>query len=121
MTELSDELLVAYVDRQLAHKQSRAVEKVLAQDDVIARRVAALKKAHRRLEAAFDALLAGEEADAVSHPVPPSPGLLTVAHGRRARRRGSRRWLVHCRIGWPLAHCVRPADTDYVGACRGLA
>jgi anti-sigma factor RsiW len=36
MTELSDELLVAYVDGQLARTQSRAVEKVLEQDDVIA-------------------------------------------------------------------------------------
>ncbi len=43
MTELSDELLVAYVDGQLARKQSSAVEKVLAQDDVIARRVKAMK------------------------------------------------------------------------------
>ena len=76
MTELSDELLVAYVDGQLAAKQSSAIEKVLAHDDVIARRVKAMKKAHRRLEAAFDAILAGEEADAASHPLPPSPGLL---------------------------------------------
>ena len=80
MTELSDELLVAYVDGQLAHKQSSAIERVLAHDDVIARRVAALKKAHRRLEAAFDAVLAGEEEAAVSHPVPPSPGLLIPWH-----------------------------------------
>ncbi|MGH6866624.1 MAG: anti-sigma factor family protein [Methyloceanibacter sp.] len=63
MTELSDELLVAYVDGQLARKQTRAVEKVLEQDDVIARRVDALKQAHRRLEAAFEAILAGEEAE----------------------------------------------------------
>ena len=60
MTELSDELLVAYVDGQLAREQTRAVEKVLAQDDVIARRVAALKEAHGRLEAAFEAILASE-------------------------------------------------------------
>ena len=39
MTELSDELLVAYVDGQLARKQTHAVDKVLEQDDVIARRV----------------------------------------------------------------------------------
>jgi anti-sigma factor RsiW len=80
MTELSDELLVAYVDGQLAGKQSSAIERVLAHDDVIARRVAALKKAHRRLEAAFDAVLAGEEEAAVSHPIPPSPGLLIPWH-----------------------------------------
>src|SRR5262245_30402861 len=80
MTELSDELLIAYVDGQLAGKQSSAIERVLAHDDVIARRVAALKKAHRRLEAAFDAVLAGEEEAAVSHPVPPSPGLLIPWH-----------------------------------------
>ena len=76
MTELSDELLVAYVDGQLARKQSNAVEQVLAQDDVIARRVKVLKDAHRRLEAAFEAILAGEEAEAASHPIPPTPGLL---------------------------------------------
>ncbi|HUU67822.1 MAG TPA: hypothetical protein VMW57_11180 [Methyloceanibacter sp.] len=72
MTELSDELLVAYVDGQLARKQTRAVEKVLDQDDVIAARVDALKHAHARLEAAFEAILAGEEMDvsAVSAPAP---------------------------------------------------
>ena len=42
MTELSDELLVAYVDGQLARKQTQAVDKVLEQDDVIAKRVYAL-------------------------------------------------------------------------------
>ena len=62
MTELSDGLLVAYVDGQLARRQSSAVEKVLEQDDIIARRVVALKDAHSRLEAAFEAILAGEEA-----------------------------------------------------------
>jgi anti-sigma factor RsiW len=73
MTELSDELLVAYVDGQLARRQSSAVERVLEQDDVIARRVEALKDAHSRLEAAFDAILAGEEA-VVSVPEPQAPG-----------------------------------------------
>ena len=60
MTELSDELLVAYVDGQLAREQTRAVDKVLEQDEVVARRVEALKEAHGRLEAAFEAILAGE-------------------------------------------------------------
>jgi len=70
MSELSDELLVAYVDGQLAPKQAQAVDKVLAQDDVLAKRVSALKTAHKRLEAAFDAILAGAEADLAAHPVP---------------------------------------------------
>lgn len=73
MIELSDELLVAYVDGQLARTQSRAVEKVLEQDDVIAKRVEALKDAHGRLEAAFDAILAGEELE-VAKPEPERPG-----------------------------------------------
>jgi anti-sigma factor RsiW len=60
MTELSDKLLVAYVDGQLALKQSRAVEKVLEQDAVTAARAKALQEGHRRLEAAFDAILAGK-------------------------------------------------------------
>lgn len=63
MTELSDELLVAYVDGQLARKQTRAVDKVLEQDDVLGARATALKEAHDRLEAAFEAVLAGEEAE----------------------------------------------------------
>jgi anti-sigma factor RsiW len=74
MTELSDELLVAYVDGQLAPRQAQAVGKVLEQDDVLAKRVAALKNAHKRLEAAFDAILAGEEAELASHPVPQARG-----------------------------------------------
>ena len=50
MTELSDELLVAYVDGQLVREQTRAVDKVLEHDDVVARRVEALKDAHGRFE-----------------------------------------------------------------------
>jgi anti-sigma factor RsiW len=68
-------LLVAYVDGQLARKQTLAVDRVLEQDDVIAKRVVALKNAHSRLEAAFDAILAGEEADAVARPAPHAGGL----------------------------------------------
>ena len=63
MTELSDELLVAYVDGQLARKQTRAIDRVLEEDDVLDARVIALKHAHARLEAAFEAILAGEEAE----------------------------------------------------------
>ena len=75
MTELSDELLVAYVDGQLARKQTRAVEKVLDQDDVLAARVNALKHAHARLEAAFEAILAGEEMDVSAANAPQPDGL----------------------------------------------
>lgn len=60
MTELSDELLVAYVDGQLAHDQSLAVERVLRNDEVAARRVEEMQVAHSRLEAAFEAMLANE-------------------------------------------------------------
>ena len=76
MTELSDDLLVAYVDGRLADKQSGAVAKVLEQDDVLARRVRALKSAHGRLEAAFDAILAGEELEVAAEPAPERPGFL---------------------------------------------
>ena len=127
MTELSDELLVAYVDGQLAHKQSSAVEKVLAQDDVIARRVAALKNAHRRLEAAFEAILRGEEEGAASYPIPPSPGLLipweTVIKGGLALAGiVVAAVLIFAGYGWPLSapdfarSPAAPADTDYVGS-----
>lgn len=71
MTELSDELLVAYVDGQLARKQTRAIDKVLEQDDVLDARVTALKHAHARLEAAFEAILAGEEAEISGVAAPP--------------------------------------------------
>lgn len=66
MTELSDELLVAYVDGQLARDQTRAVDKVLEQDEVIATRVDTLKEAHNRLESAFEAILAGEVSEAMA-------------------------------------------------------
>jgi len=126
MTELSDELLVAYVDGQLAHKQSSAIERVLAHDDVIARRVAALKKAHRRLEAAFDAVLAGEEEAAVSHPIPPSPGLLIpwttlIKVGLGAAGIVLAVGLFIAGYGWPNSSPDRMAsgsDGDYVGSVQ---
>ena len=71
MTELSDELLVAYIDGQLVREQTRAVDKVLEQDDVIARRVDALKEAHGRLESAFVAILAGEVVEVLAAPMLP--------------------------------------------------
>jgi anti-sigma factor RsiW len=84
MTELSDELLVAYVDGQLAREQIRAVEKVLAKDDVIARRVAALQEAHGRLEAAFEAILASELGE-VTATAPLAPPDWREAEPRRWR------------------------------------
>lgn len=127
MTELSDELLVAYVDGQLARKQTRAVEKVLEQDDVIARRVDALKDAHGRLEAAFEAILAGEEADAAAKPGPQGPGLFiawdTLAKsGLAAAGIAAALILVVTGYGWPLVmpefarHPFGAADTEYVGS-----
>lgn len=72
MTELSDDLLVAYVDGQLQRAQSLAVEKVLEQDKVLAARVEALRQAHARLEAAFDAILSGAVGEVMAAvPVPP--------------------------------------------------
>jgi anti-sigma factor RsiW len=82
MTELSDELLVAYVDGQLARAQTRAVERVLEQDDVIARRVDALKQAHGRLESAFEAILAGEVSEVMAaQPMAPPPALRSRGNG----------------------------------------
>jgi anti-sigma factor RsiW len=129
MTELSDELLVAYVDGQLARKQTRAVEKVLEQDDVIARRVDALKDAHSRLEAAFEAILAGEEADAAARPMPQAPGLFiawdTLAKGGLAAAGiAIALILVVAGYGWPLVmpefarHPSAAADPDYVGSIQ---
>ena len=71
MTELSDELLVAYVDGQLVREQTRAVDKVLEHDDVVARRVEALKDAHGRFESAFEAILAGELIEVLAAPMLP--------------------------------------------------
>ena len=71
MTELSDELLVAYVDGQLVREQTRAVDKVLEHDDVVARRVEALKEAHGRFESAFEAILAGELIEVLAAPMLP--------------------------------------------------
>jgi len=127
MTELSDELLVAYVDGQLARKQTSAVDKVLEQDDVIARRVDALTDAHSRLEAAFDAILAGEQADAETQPLPQGPGLFIprdtlIKTGLAAVGIAAALVLVGSGYGWPLvmaevAHqSLAPADPDYVGS-----
>jgi anti-sigma factor RsiW len=121
MTELSDELLVAYVDGQLARKQSLAVDKVLEQDDVIARRVEALKDAHSRLEAAFEAILAGEEADAVAQPAPRAPGLFIswsalVQGGLATAGIGVALVLLGAGFGWPLSMPERAADMTHVGS-----
>lgn len=127
MTELSDELLVAYVDGQLARKQTQAVDKVLEQDDVIAKRVYALKDAHSRLEAAFDAILAGEEADATARPAPHPPGLF-IAWSTLAKVSLASAGLVAAFVmmlagfGWPLTapefslQSSGAADPDYVGS-----
>lgn len=63
MTELNDELLVAYADGQLGRDQSRAIERVLANDEFAAERVAELRLANVRMEAAFDAMLRSEQAE----------------------------------------------------------
>src|SRR4029078_10921834 len=127
MTELSDELLVAYVDGQLARKQTQAVEKVLAQDHVIAKRVAALKRAHGRLEAAFEAILTGEEADAAATVTPHPPGLF-IAWATLGKVSLGSAGLVAAFLmllagfGWPLAtpefsrQSTGVADPDYVGS-----
>jgi anti-sigma factor RsiW len=127
MTELSDELLVAYVDGQLARKQTSAVDKVLEQDDVIARRVDALKDAHSRLEAAFDAILAGEQADAETQPVLHGPGLFIprdtlVKTGLATAGIAAAFVLIVSGYGWPLAmpeftrNSLPHADPTYVGS-----
>ena len=126
MTELSDELLVAYVDGQLAQKQTQAVDRVLEQDDVIAKRVVALKQAHGRLEAAFDAILLGEEADAMSRPVPRPPGLFIswsalVQASLATAGIALSIALLLAGFGWPLSApdfrlVSAPADSDIVGS-----
>lgn len=107
MTELSDDLLVAYVDGQLARKQTRAVEQVLDQDDVLAARVDALKHAHARLEAAFEAILAGEEADVSAITVPEVEGLVipwrTVKVTLAALGIAAAAALAIIGYGWPLS------------------
>jgi anti-sigma factor RsiW len=87
MTELSDELLVAYVDGQLAKDQNSAIEKVLKQDAVMARRAAALQEAHERLEYAFDAILAGE----VHALAPPDLGAADARNSAIKSAQGTRR------------------------------
>ena len=109
MTELSDELLVAYVDGQLARKQTRAVEKVLDQDDVIARRANALRDAHARLEAAFDAILAGDEVEISGYAGPPivsepsAPKLDLIKTGLVGTGFVVALVLIVLGYGWPLA------------------
>jgi anti-sigma factor RsiW len=109
MTELSDELLVAYVDGQLARDQTRAVDRVLDQDDVVARRVEALKQAHSRFECAFEAILAGEVSELMANaPALPPPvrrrrgnGLAKI--GVITAGLGLALFALVAGYGWPLA------------------
>jgi len=79
MTELNDELLVAYADGQLAKDQSKAVERVLEEDQVAAQRVESLRAANAHLENQFEAMLAGE----------PIPGVSTdISSGQAKGQRG---------------------------------
>jgi len=80
MTELNDELLVAYADGQLAKDQSKAVERVLEEDQVAAQRVEALRAANAHLETQFEAMLAGEPVPGVS------TDISTPAAAKRQRR-----------------------------------
>lgn len=83
MTELNDELLVAYVDGQLAAAQSKAIERVLEEDEVAAERVASLRAANEHLESAFEAMIAGE-------PIPvPATEADTAAKASGLRRFGA--------------------------------
>jgi len=125
MTELSDELLVAYVDGQLARKQTQAIDKVLAQDDVIAKRVTTLRHAHGRLEAAFEALLAGEEADAAAKPAQRGVFIAWATLGKVSLASAglvASVFMLLAGFGWPLSapQLARDtpvaADPDYVGS-----
>lgn len=93
MTELNDELLVAYADGQLARDQSRAVERVLANDAFAAQRVADLRLAHVRLGTAFESMLLGEQAEmglgkppGMEDAEPPPPARAANANDASARR-----------------------------------
>jgi len=100
MTELNDELLVAYVDGQLAKNQSKAVERVLEEDRIAAQRVEALRVANEQLETAFEALLAGEQ-------IPlPEAGTGTSADGARARSTVARRLLRAGLVTWVGFGCL---------------
>lgn len=100
MTELNDELLVAYVDGQLAKDQSKAVERVLEEDQVAARRVEALRAANAQLETAFEAMLSGE-------PIPvPSAEMLASADSGPARRGFARRLLTAGLVTWVGLGCL---------------
>jgi len=109
MTELSDELLVAYVDGQLARDQTRAVDKVLDQDDVVASRVEALKQAHSRFECAFEAILAGEVSELMAN-APSLPPPVTRRRGNGLAKigvvtagLGLGLFALVAGYGWPLA------------------
>ncbi len=125
MTELSDDLLVAYVDGRLAKDQKRAIARVLDQDDVVAQRAENLKDAHQRLEAAFEAILAGsvQEVMAAVPLAPPAPprksrnglgklGLATVGIGLA---------LLYLVFGLPGTNtAIAPGESGRVAEERGL-
>ncbi len=100
MTELNDELLVAYVDGQLAKDQSKAIERVLEEDQVAAERVEALRAANAHLETAFEAMIAGEPL-----PLSAAEAGLSSRSAPGSRTFGSIYADRPCSRGWALVAC----------------
>ena len=106
MTELNDELLVAYVDGQLAKDQSKAVERVLEEDQVAAQRVEALRAANVQLETAFEEMLSGEPISVASPEITESGDSVPVRRtfARKLLRAGLVTWVgFGCLLGGAAA------------------
>lgn len=82
---MNEETLMAYADGELAEPERRAVERALAADAALAARVEALRAQRRRMQAAFDPLLAEPVPEALQRLLQPPPPVADLAQARAAR------------------------------------
>jgi anti-sigma factor RsiW len=105
MNPISEEILQAYVDRELGATEVAQIDAALAHDELLARRVQQLRAIRAQLKSLFDPVLdepVPEQLSALLRPAPPAVSVSTVPPttqtGHRGfgagRRRTSRRWLV---------------------------
>ncbi len=113
MTELSDDLLLAYVDGQLAHKKREAIDRVLEKDGEAAGRVDALRQAQQKLESAFDDMLRSEWSEIDARPDERALldyEALARKHVRWSRRRIASAYVLFLVLGSAMGYAAAKLD-----------
>jgi len=97
---LDDETLMAYADNELSAIDTKRVERAMAEDPALARRVARFVNARRALKKAFDSVLDEPVPDHITklldaipdQPIAPPPSLADERKKRRPIRLGPLAW-----------------------------